>query len=312
MFPPTENLGKRVACYSSLMRPANSTASKRLLTLCSLCSAILLTGCGATKSYVATDQLLMSDAVDATVSQLDFRPLTGKKVYFDVSYVKTLKSPLLIDSDYVISSMRQQMVGAGVCLVESREQADIIAEARIGALGLDGHSVTYGLPASNALSTASRVFSSTPIVPTFPEVSVARHEAKSGAAKIAVFAYHRETREPIWQSGIAKSSSSARDTWVFGVGPWQSGTIYEGTRFAGSKIEAGSLLSHEREHPNRAERYSHAFNSYLSPKDYSQVPEPLPDEGNLVQLASAEGEVKPAEESEPVTATEEKPEPPAK
>jgi len=56
-----------------------------------------------------------------------------------------------------------------------------------------------------------------------------------GAAKVAVFAYKRTTHEPYWQSGIARSSSTSRDTWFLGIGPWQAGTIYEGTRFAGGR-----------------------------------------------------------------------------
>ncbi|MEM7475656.1 MAG: DUF6655 family protein [Planctomycetota bacterium] len=261
----------------------------RFLALVLLGSSVVgLVGCGSTKSYTATDQLLMSDAVDATVSQLDFRPLTGRKVYFDVTFIKTTKSPLLIDSDYVISSMRQQMVADGVYLVETRDEADVIAEGRIGALGLDGHSVTYGLPASNTISTATSVFTSTPLLPAFPEMSFARHEAKSGAAKIAVFAYDRDSRAPVWQSGVAKSSSSARDTWVLGVGPWQRGTIYEGTRFAGSKIEGSNLVANNRENPAMVDRYSNAFSNYLSSKTYVEEPKLQPNAGSLVELASAE------------------------
>jgi hypothetical protein len=198
---------------------------------------VWIVGCGTTKSYTATEQLLMSDAVDATIAKLDFTPLSGKKVYLDSTYLKTLKSPLLIDSDYVISSLRQQMVGFGVYLVEGREEADLVAEARMGALGLDGHAVTYGVPASSTLSGASTVISNAPALPLLPEISFARHEAKSGAAKLAVFAYDRITREPYWQSGIAKSLSNSRDTWIFGVGPWQRGTIYDRTRFAGSSAD---------------------------------------------------------------------------
>jgi hypothetical protein len=191
-------------------------------------------GCGTTRSYTATEQLLMSDAVDATIAKIDFSPLAGKKVFLDVTYMKMLKGPnILLDSDYVASSLRQQMVAHSVWLVDNREEAELIAEARLGTMGLDGHSVTYGVPASNALAGASMLAGSP--VPTIPELSLGRREAKLGAAKVAVFAYKRVTREAYWQSGISRSSSTARDTWFMGIGPWQAGTIYDGTRFAGSK-----------------------------------------------------------------------------
>ena len=229
---------------------------------------VALTGCGTTKSYTATDQLLMSDAVDATVAKLDFSPLAGKKVYLDATYVKTVRSPLLIESDYVISSLRQQMVSAGVLMVDGREDADIIAEARLGALGLDGHNVVYGIPATNALSTATAALTSAPILPQLPEISLARREAKSGAAKIAVFAYLRETREPYWQSGIAKSTSNAKDIWILGVGPFQRGSIYDRTQFAGSEVAGVELLSADREEIRKSEAFAryHQTQLFAKPK----------------------------------------------
>jgi len=217
-----------------LWRPAG--VGIRLLHTWLLVSMLIWTGCGTTKSYTATEQLLLSDAVDAAVAQLDFSPLTAKRVYLDSTYLRTVKSAVLIDSDYVISSLRQQMVSAGVLLVEGREEADIVAEARMGALGMDGHNVVYGIPASNSLSSASAAFAGTPILPTIPEISFARREGRQGASKLAVFAYDRQTRQPYWQSGIAKSVSDAKDTWVLGVGPFQRGTIHDGTRFAGGSV----------------------------------------------------------------------------
>lgn len=224
-------------------------------------------GCGSTKSYTATEQLLMSDAVDATVAKLDFSPLSGKQVFLDSTYLKTVKSPLLIDSDYVISSLRQQMVGAGVYLVEAREDADLIAEARLGALGLDGHTVTYGVPASSSLAGASAAIANTPILPILPEISFARREAKTGAAKLAVFAYERDSHEPYWQSGIAKASSNARDTWVLGVGPWQKGTIYDRTRFAGGIVAGTDLL----DAADKDVRSSAAFAAYRKSRLYESA-----------------------------------------
>lgn len=226
-------------------------------------------GCGTTKSFTATEQLLVSDAVDSTVAKIDFRPLTGRKVYLDNTYVPSQKgvpnpNPQLVHSEYVSSSLRQQMLAAGVYLCEKREEADIVVEARLGALGFDGHTVTYGIPASSSLSSAASTLSGTPAIPLLPELSFAKKEAKQGAAKIALFAYERVSLQPVWQSGIAKSSSSARDTWVLGMGPLQYGTIYEGTRFAGSRVIKGpvSRLVHEDDEPEELVDYkrSQVFN----------------------------------------------------
>ncbi len=235
----------------------------------------------------------MSDAVDATVAKLDFAPLSGRRVYLDATYIKTQKSPLLIDSDYVISSIRQQMVGAGVFLVESRDEADLIAEARMGALGLDGHNVTYGMPASNTLASASSVFTNAPLLPALPEISFARREAKTGAAKLAVFAYERETRQPYWQSGIAKSSSSAQDTWILGAGPWQRGTIYDGTRFAGRDLAADVNLvdSAEEERRNSVAFAAYYQGRLFQPKSEATPPGPSGDNTTPAMVASGDQNV---------------------
>ncbi len=250
------------------IQPSDKPCAWRQLAVgwvCLVLAAGLLTGCGTTKTFTATEQLLLSDAVDATVSKIDFSPLAGKRVYLDSTYLKTVKSTLLVDSDYVISSLRQQMVGAGVLLVEARDEADIVAEARLGALGMDGHNVVYGVPASSALSSASAAISGTPVLPAIPEISVARREGRLGAAKLAVFAYDRESRQPYWQSGIAKSTSNAKDTWLLGVGPFQRGTIYNGTRFAGSRV-LGELMHTESDKV----RETKAFADYHRTRNFTK------------------------------------------
>lgn len=271
VFPPYLNSLMNTASAGNDCEAAR--ASWRYATLVAVMLAALLCGCGTTKSFTATEQLLVSDAVDSTVAKIDFRPLTGKKVYLDNTFVPSQKgvpnpNPQLVHSEYVSSSLRQQMLAAGVYLCDKRDDAELIVEARLGALGFDGHSVTYGLPASNSLTTAASTLSGAPMIPLLPELSFAKKEAKQGAAKIALFAYERVSLQPVWQSGIARSSSSARDTWVLGMGPLQYGTIYEGgTRFAGNRIIKGPvsrLVHHEDDEPEELVDYkrSQVFNVF--------------------------------------------------
>ncbi len=212
-------------------------------------------GCGTTKSFTATEQLLMSDAVDTSISRIDFRPLAGYRVFLDSTYLSSLANPrtLLVHSQYVISSLRQQMMAAGCYLVDSRDEAELICEARLGALGLDDHSVSYGIPANSFLSDTSSAVTGGARLPSFPELSVARKEVKSSASKVAVFAYTKDTRQPVWQSGLEVANSTARDTWVLGIGPFQKGTIYSNTRFAGGSLSEASVLPGEEE-PSESRR----------------------------------------------------------
>lgn len=196
-------------------------------------SSICLIGCGRVVAQKATEQLIAGDAVDRTVSQIDFRLLAGKKVFLDTQYVpKSVPGVGFVTSDYIVSSVRQKLMCDGCLLEEKMEQSDFIVEMRIGALGADGHEVIYGMPQNNYLSLASSVVQTPPAaaqtLPTIPELSVAKRNDQMAAAKIALFAYNRVTREPIWQSGLSESRSMVDDRWYFGAGPFHRGSIYTG------------------------------------------------------------------------------------
>ncbi len=211
------------------------------ISLCVLTTVLgFSSGCGTTKLQEATEQLVLSSAVDRSVSMMDFRPLAGQKVFLDTTYLQNAKSSTFVNADYVTSSMRQQIMAAGCYLQEERNKADVIIEARIGTLGADDHRVTYGIPENNGLSGAATLLAQTP-TPSIPEIAVARRDAREGAAKVAAFAYDRETRIPVWQSGISQSIATSRNTWVLGVGPFQGGSIREGGRLARGENRSGRM-----------------------------------------------------------------------
>ena len=198
--------------------------------------AIHSIGCGTTREYEATEQLVMSDAVDRSVSKIDFRPLSGRKVYIDTSYLRHVKGAGFVNAEYVTSAMRQQVVGAGCLLQDSINDAEVVIEPRLGTLGLDDHRVMFGIPDNNGISSVAQLIPGSPRLPNIPEIALSKRESKEAAAKVVAFAYDRETRLPIWQSGVGSSVSTARDTWVMGVGPFQGGSVREGTKLAGSKL----------------------------------------------------------------------------
>ncbi len=214
-----------------------------LFKILSIVLIMITVGCGTTRERMATDQLLMSDAVDRCVAHIDFSPLGDTKVFLDTQYVRSVKSGSVVNSEYIISSLRQQMLQAGCLLQDTRDEADIIVEARVGTLGQDAHDINYGLPANNTLQTAAELVGNAPPVPAMPDVSLANETLFPAAAKIAVFAYRRESKQPVWQSGLSVARSTAKNKWVMGAGPFQSGEIYSGTHFAGERLKKKSLFS---------------------------------------------------------------------
>jgi hypothetical protein len=97
-------------------------------------------------------------------------------------------------------------------------------------VGTDHHDVLVGIPAISVPSGMTGM-------PTgIPEIPFAKSTAQKGIAKIACFAYNRETGQAVWQSGAYPVVSTAKDSWFLGTGPFQRGTIYDGTHFAGSRF----------------------------------------------------------------------------
>jgi hypothetical protein len=249
-------------------------------------------GCGSTQQREATEQLLTSDAVDRSIAQIDFRALAGKTVYFDTTYLKNIKNVGFVNAEYITSSLRQQLVAARCLLRDKKEEADYVVEARIGVLGNDRHEVTYGMPANNFLNAASSLVPNSPPIPTMPELAFAKRNEQLAAAKIGAFAYHRETGEPIWQSGLSTIRSTTKDTWVLGAGPFQRGDIYGGTRFAGTDF--GFSLS-----PDGDETEVGPLVDYHKPAQFAFRPKkPKPEETKTAakdEQAPAKEEIKPAE-----------------
>jgi hypothetical protein len=184
--------------------------------------AALVAGCGINKSRLATEQLVVSEAVDKAVATIDFSPLSGKRAYFDTQFLDGVNMGPNGNVKYAISSLRQQMVAYDVRLQEKPETADFIVEGRIGVLANDGYEVTYGIP-GNAAAASATVLLTTPVpvpAPGMPELSLGRRNHQAGTAKIGVFAYDRVTREPVWQAGLKRGASDVRDTWFLGLGPY--------------------------------------------------------------------------------------------
>ncbi len=197
--------------------------------------AVAFSGCGTTTQRSGIEQLLLSDAVDMAVEQLDMSVFNGKEVFLDVSYLPQNQKDKqdAVGANYVASSIRQQLAASGALLTTTRDEAEIIVEPRLGALGANGNELVYGIPRNNSLGVATSVLPNVPTIPVIPEIALARVDSNSGIAKVMVFAYDRVTRAPVWQSGVARAESTARNTWIFGAGPVQNGSVYKGTRFAG-------------------------------------------------------------------------------
>ena len=242
---------------------ANRAGAWLVLTLALACAA----GCGTTRASntrrTATEQLLISDAVDRAVDQMDLGPLAGKTIYFDAQYIRGTT-----DEGYIISSFRQKLLASGCILKDRLTDADYVVELRSGAVGTNSDGVVFGVPSVNVPPALAAVGGVSAGVPAIPEIPLIKRTDQKAVIKFGAYAYNRADGKAYWQSGVQPIASTARDIWFFGAGPFQSGTIYDGTKFVGGSLLVPTLKSGEERVPEEvAVTKAAVFNEAIESSD---------------------------------------------
>ena len=149
----------------------------------------------------ATEQLLLSSAVDRAARQLSVKIPGDMRVYFEAQYMEGY------DSRYAISAIRDSLLKQGVRLVNTRADADAIVEARIGALSIDEYRQLFGIPDTELpIPLAGQLKT--------PEIALFKRHRWKGIAKMALTAYDARTGVFIDASGPEYGTAHKTD-WVF-------------------------------------------------------------------------------------------------
>jgi hypothetical protein len=149
--------------------------------LAPLIFAVLITGCTTTiretlPSRTATEQLLISGAVDQAVARLPFSIPTGTKVWLDsINFTG-------FDAQYAISAIKEHLLKRGGWLVADKQAADLIIEVRAGALSIDRIERLLGVPSFSIPIPLTGSFK-------FPEIALFKKASMRGIAKFAFFVY---------------------------------------------------------------------------------------------------------------------------
>ncbi len=197
---------------------------------CTVLAALVVlgTGCGVTRTSdskrTATEQLMTSSAIERAVAQVDCRPLAGRRVFLDAAFMDDVS-----DGKYLVSTLRHQLLASGCLLADKAEDAEVIVEARAGAIGTDRSDLVLGVPGTTVSIKGNEI--------TTPDVGIAKRSEQRGVAKLSVHAYERESGRAVWQSGMENMASHVRDRWLFGAGPFQDGEIHDAPEFAGHKLK---------------------------------------------------------------------------
>ena len=197
----------------------------RILTV--LSSIFMVTGCTSSitsnTARTAKEQMLLSDAVEQSLSKVDFSPLTGQQVYVEEKYLEC------VDKPFVVGSIRHQVMRSGGRLVAAADTADVIMELRSGGVGTDTSEAFLGTP-EIAL----------PGMLTIPEIRIAERKTQFGYAKLGLVLYDAKNLQVLGEGGMSLAQSDDNNWFMFGVGPFQNGSLKKDVNRAKMPRENGS------------------------------------------------------------------------
>jgi hypothetical protein len=172
----------------------------------------LIAGCTSTKqsntARTATEQLLISNAVDQSLNKVDFGPLAGSTVFVEEKYIDC------VDKGYIIGSIRHKLLQAGAMLAGKPEEADAIIEVRSGGVGTDVSSSYLGVPGFTA-----------PGMIGIPDIKIVTHDTQQAVAKIGIVVYSTKSKRELGEGGVSMARADDTNSYFMGFGPRQSGTL---------------------------------------------------------------------------------------
>lgn len=178
--------------------------------MCVICFA----GCTTTRTSdtarTGMEQLLISNAVDQTLSKTALPPVDGRKVFIEEKYLDGT-----VDKGYVIAKMRQKLLNNGGLLVDKKEDSEITVELSSGGLGTDNVSSFVGMPGLTV-----------PGLPVeLPEIRLYEKTSQFGTAKIGMVAYATGSGQLIYDGGTPLARADDSRWSLMGVGPFQNGAV---------------------------------------------------------------------------------------
>ncbi len=177
-----------------------------------------LTGCSTLRTTdparTATEQFLMTEAVNRAIDQLSAVALRDKEVFVSDEFITRY------EDRFLMAELRARLLMSGVRLRDKREQAKIIVEVRSGGVGIDRLDYLLGIP---AIALSSGGTGDIPLVT--PEIAIIKNLKQRGFASVAFVAYWAETGELVASSGPFIGRTLREDYWLFGTGPRTVGNI---------------------------------------------------------------------------------------
>lgn len=191
---------------------------------------ILFTGCGTTKwsdtGRTATEQLLISTAIEDVIDEFDFYPLSGRKVFIKKDGINCT------DNQYLFTVLRQQLAANGVFIKDKEDEADYILEIAPGAVGTNRYDLMYGISKTEVPTVLTGG-----TISSIPEISLIKRTDQKAQVKLMMWAYNKKNGGIIWQSGTKSKTAFIRDRWFFGIGPISKSSFEPKIKVVGDNVD---------------------------------------------------------------------------
>lgn len=190
--------------------------------------ALLAAGAGCASIRVtdpprtATEQFLMTAAVQRAVDQLSMEAMRDRNVFIESQYLTSTTQPTY-EHSFMLGELRARLLMAGARLANQREKATVIIEVRSGAVGIDRENFLLGIP--SAYWPGSLTGGADAAGLSTPELSIVKSTKQKGYASVAIVAFWADTGAIIASSGPFVGRTLREDWWFFGTGPRTIGNI---------------------------------------------------------------------------------------
>jgi len=195
-------------------------AGTRLATILALLLAtIALSACTTIRESnpqrTATEELLISTAVDRAIAQVNLKIPAGTKVFVNADQLDGS------DGKYAAGEMKERLLRNGAHLVDDKGKADAVVEIRSGALSIDEKQTLVGIDTFDApvpfAGQAAKI----------PQIALYKDRVRQGVAKIAAFGYSTSDGKLIDITGPQFGYSHQYERTVLFFFTWRSTDLPE-------------------------------------------------------------------------------------
>lgn len=184
-----------------------------LLLLAAACTTERQTEPAAT----ATEELLVTNAVDRSVQNIHVDFPADSKVFVDTQYYDMDGA---VRPKYAIAAVREALLHSGAHLTEDRKDADTVVELRAAAQSIDHNSFLIGVPSFPVPIPLAGTLE-------FPEIALFKIDKQTGKSSLALTAYDRKNGTLVAATGPRYGEVHIRKYVIFLVS-WSNSDVKPG------------------------------------------------------------------------------------